>query len=391
MKQALAGIKPNISKIKDTIKTLNLKKASSLLKRIDKIYALQGLSVAMGIYLLIFGFVYLTSENTIKKITDKTPSYTAKLEYTESLNAKEKSKSKNKDESLSGLIIKGLYEKTAQGLLPVIRKTDSLTSFRAYQHPYDLKNFPQKPIITLVLNDYGLSKKQSETALDILPPEVSFILNPNADRPNEWIKKAQNKGHEVWLNLPIQNEIMMDQGPNTIFHHISLPEKIAALFRIMTTTQGYTGLAAFTDTQTLTEEEHYKKLLDEVYKRGLGFLETNPNAPALLHGKAITMGAPYIKTDTAILNMAGNKHSFEALEAMANKNGHVTAIIPPYPQTIKKLAVWLEKVGKIDYAIAPTSVIYDIPYYKPDMSTEAPPKTLKESDHAEPEHHENKH
>ncbi|MGH1455342.1 MAG: divergent polysaccharide deacetylase family protein [Alphaproteobacteria bacterium] len=391
MKIALAGLKPNFLKIKDKAQNLDLKKMTSLLKRIDKIYFIQGLAATAILYILMFGYVYFSSENTLNKLKEKIPSHTSSLEFVNHIASNGNSTPHKQDANITDLIIEGLYQKTAQGLLPTIRKSDNLTSFRAYQHPFPLNNVPNKPIVTLVVNDYGLSQKQSKTALDILPSEVSLILNPYADLPNEWIKMAQNKGHEIWLNLPIQNENILDQGKNTLFHHVSLPEKIAILYRVMTQTQGYTGLASFTDAQTLTTPEHYTQLMNEIYERGLGFLETNPNAPKLLRGKALNMGAPYIKADTTIINMTGDKQSFDELERITKKNGHVTAIIPPYPETLKKLAVWIEKIGKVDYTIAPVSVIYDLPFYQPDMNNASTPKTLSPNDHIEPEHNAPQH
>ena len=126
--------------------------------------------------------------------------------------------------------------------------------------------------------------------------------------------------------------------------------------------------------QLKTVPEHYSQLINKIYERGLGFLELNPNASKLLEGSAINLGAPHIKTNMKVLTISGDNHSFEELESMAKQNGSVVAVIPPYPKTIKNLAVWIEKVGKTDYTIAPVSAVYDLPFYEQSNANQQKPK-----------------
>ena len=371
-------LRMSLLSIKDKKPNLNFDKLIQFQKDCVNKYFYQGLGVCAAAYVGLFLYTYLTSSQTLENIKDNIPSSTTPITFTSASLSSENhgSHAPKEDADIKDIIIEGLYQNTAQGLLPTIRRSDNLTSFRAYQHPFDFKtvNIAQKPLVAFVMQDYGLSQDQSKTALDSLPTEVSLVLNPYASLPNEWIKMAQNKGHEIWLGLPIQNEKTEDFGVNTIFHHISLPEKIAALYKVMSITQGYVGLASFTDNQLKTVPEHYSQLINKIYERGLGFLELNPNASKLLEGSAINLGAPHIKTNMKVLTISGDNHSFEELESMAKQNGSVVAVIPPYPKTIKNLAVWIEKVGKTDYTIAPVSAVYDLPFYEQSNANQQKPK-----------------
>ncbi len=377
----------SFSSVKDKIPNLNTDKLIHMLKNCNNKYFIRGIAVTIILYVIILLYVYTSTQSTLTSIKNTIPSSTTPIKFTKTTIGKNNN-NKKQDADIKDLLIDGLYQKTSQGLLPAIRKSDNLTSFRAYQHPFNFEgiNIKDKPVITFVVQDYGLSQEQSKTALDTLPPEVSLILNPYVNLPNEWIKMAQTKGHEVWLGLPIQNNTLQDNGKNTVFHHISLPEKIAALYKIMTKTQGYMGLASFTDQQINSVPEHYTQLINKIYERGLGFLELNPNSAKLLEGGAFNLGAPYIKANTKIITVKGEQQSFEKMEQLAKENGHVVTVIPSYPKTLKNLAIWIEKVGNTDYTIAPVSSIYDLPFYEGyQANNNTPPPKLKSQDHEEPE------
>lgn len=285
----------------------------------------------------------------------------------------------NEPEERSKFIIEDLSVDTSAGELPIIRKTDYLTSFRAYQAPFTFNTADDRPIISFIIKDYGLSTRGSSLATKSLPAEVSLMLSPYAKKPSNWVNRAHNKGHEVWMHVPIQNNQTADLGPNTVFHHAALNDKQTAIYKTLSKTLGYVGLSAHTDDSFKTAEEDYSQIFDEIYNRGLGYLELNPNAPSIIKSKAFAKAAPYIKADMEILRIRG-EDSFETLEDIANKQGYAVAVIPNYPFAINNLADWLEKVGSIDYQIAPVSAIYDIPTQKGTK-----PSDLRSEDLIEPE------
>lgn len=366
---------------------------------VDKKKLAYSFGLVAGIYALIFTLVSLTSEGTRKKLEDKMSIVTVEL----STKALEPTRHEiNRQAIAKAKLIDGLsrYEEIA-GQLPIIRQSDHLTSFRAYQTPFSLEAIGNKQVVSFIIKDFGLSVKESNIALDILPAEISFLLSPYAALPQEWINRAREKGHEVWLEIPIQASDNNDRGLNTIYHHDSLIEKGKTLRTTLARGLGYVGVGIFTDQTLLEIDDHYKRLTQEIYGRGLAIFEANPNAPDLVEILAVTKAAPYIKADSELLRMKGKK-SFDAIEALVKKEKQAIAIVPPYPTIIKDLALWIEKVGKIDYVIAPVSAIYDLPLArsgaivaqkkprttKPHIKKS--PSPLNDNDHAEPVSHSNK-
>lgn len=335
----------DVQKIKDGIKSLDIKILGT------------GAAAMIFALILINVFVWFNSAATIEKLNAASPVKLVEIKKTENPNLSNKEQEqvlRNK------FLIEGLSVDTTQGELPIIRKSDYLTSFRAYQTPFTFNKNNKKPIIAFIVRDYGLTARSSMHATKTLPPEISFMLSTYSNAPSAWISKAHSGGHEVWLQLPIQNIVYTDQGPNTIFHHASINEKQTKIYQTLSKTLGYVGLVSFTDQTFEHAKEDYSKLFDEIYNRGLGYLELNPNAPQYIKGKALTKGAPYIKANIEVIRMTG-KQSFDDLEQIANTKGYALAIIPNHETAINNLAIWLEKIGTIDYQIAPVSAIYDIP------------------------------
>ena len=368
---------------------------------IDKRQLLLSCGGVLCFYIIVFGYVYFTADSTIAKLEKKMATISIKLTENDvpsllgigvhnapkpDIDVQEMAKSN---------LIKGLsrYDNIS-GRLPVIRPDDQLTSFRAYQTPFSLDGVGNKPVISFVLKDYGLSDKASNMALDILPPEVSFLLSPYADLPQEWINRARSAGHEVWIDIPVQQNGRNDNGLNTIYHHDSLVEKGKTMRISLGRGLGYVGVALFMDDSVIETREHYIKLLEELYGRGLAALETNPQAPSFMETIAVTKAAPYIKSTEVIEKISGI-NPFTAVEDTAQKTRQAIALVPPYPVLVKDLALWIEKVGKVDYVIAPASAIYDLPLAragalsKPIVNPK--PHALDTADLAEPEVHSNGH
>lgn len=388
----------DLQKITDIIPTINtywLKEKCAYFKvqtlnffnNVDIVAFVKGLAVVISVYALIFIYIYVNSASTIEQIKEQITVENIPL----TLTKKPPNKRNINDENHTPIsVIKGLHEITDIGRLPIIRTKDNFTSFRAYQKPFSFKELSlNKPIISFVLVDYGLSKENSLSALDLLPAEVSFVLSPYASLPAEWMSMAQDKGHEVWINLPIQNSKSYDFGKYSVYHHSPLSDKMHVMYKTLSKTQGYVGAGTYTDEYLNSAKQHYLKLAEDIYHRGLGILELNPDAPTSIEGKALSMGAPYIKADLEIFKIKGKKNSFEKLEDIAQENGHAVAVIPNYPSTIKNAAVWIMKVAKADYIIAPVSTIYDLPLYRHNgnsgNSKEIVATPLHKNDHIEPE------
>ncbi len=381
-----------ISKLKEKLPNKLPERLNVLMNVKDKV-DLKALAISLaaviGIYVLIFGYVSLRSDAMIKSIEASIPVHIFPVDLILSDAEIEAQHSISYDKSI---LIEGLYQNTDDGRLPVIRD-DLLTSFRAYQTPYSFENIKEKPFIALMVMDYGLSQSQSKATLEDLPANVSLMLSPYSANPRKWVKEAQNNGHEIWLDTPVQNDSQSDQGRHTLFHHAAFDEKKAALYSILNRSIGYIGLSMYTDSGALYAKDQYLQIVDDVYKRGLGFFEKNPNIKSPIEGKALAMGAPYIQADLTVFKSKGD-HSFDSIKAIASKKGYAVVMVPNYPLTIRNLKSWIKNIGSKEFNIIPVSAIYDVPAHLPEVTSDVlEPHTLKASDLRQPtsDHHSDKH
>ncbi|MCD8497150.1 MAG: divergent polysaccharide deacetylase family protein [Alphaproteobacteria bacterium] len=189
-------------------------------------------------------------------------------------------------------LVEGLTEKGAQGMLPIIRKSDGLTPFKAYARPY--KHPATLPRIALVIDGYGLKADHSEKVL-ALPGTVSLIISPYAAQAPQWQKAAKDAGHELWLSLPMESQSYseIDPGPRALSGTLLLPENEIRLEGILAQADGYVGVVGFYSDRFKPVTLMMQSLFDEIFNRGLGYVELNPQPPATVADIAKRLKAPY--------------------------------------------------------------------------------------------------
>lgn len=326
---------------------------------------LRGISIVLLIYLILYFLIVFYGENSVKQIEEKLSFHIAEIENSENADssAHHPEAAKHHTSPAEKIETNGLLEDTSEGMLPIIRKKDGLTSFEAYRTPFSITTI-NKPVVAFVIDDFGLSKEISEMALQILPKEISFALSPYANMPYEWGEMAREKQHELWLKLPFGNNNdsnIQDAGPNAIMPNLGGPKNIKNFHLALSQSDFLSGSSGFTDESFLNNQKNFEEIIDENFKRGLGYLELNPDSPKKLSSVGLKYNAPFINSDLVVYKMTGPDHSFDALEKIAHEKGYAIAVIPCYPETIKNLAIWLMKVAQNDYIIAPISFMYDAP------------------------------
>jgi len=350
------------------------------------------MAVILSFYLLIFFYVFLNANNTIEALEAKMDSYTLSFEEIGShdflITHNNHSTSHNTTHMESAQALPDMVENSPMGPLPIIRKKDGLTSFRAFQPSFEMANIHKKPAIAFIIKDFGLSEKTSQSILDLLPEGISLVLSPYSTMLDDWITKAHEKNLELWAQLPVESIQLKnhDTGPLTVMKKTNFSKNLKVFHRIISNSIGSVGITSYSDIIMNQPESPLEKIIGESYERGLGYLELNPEAPDYFTKIAFQNNAPLIKADLEVFRPTGKNNSFETLEQIAINKGYAVAVLPAYPDIIKHLAIWIEKVGKIDYTLVPVSAIYDIPLHLNNEGHDIPVSGgLKKSDMVMPE------
>lgn len=255
----------------------------------------------------------------------------------------------------------GLTEETKEGLkLPLIRIGDELSPFDAYRRPFN--GDMAKPMISFVIIDYGLSDTLAQSLLDNMPAEISFALTPYAASPGKWATAARAYGHEFWLMLPMQSGDVsgVDSGPLALLRNAQNAENLRRLFSIMSTAQGYAGLVSGKDHVFGADSANDKDLTEQIFGRGLAFVESTPDVTPYGQRAALEYSAPFAQNNfwlDADLNPDAVERTLHAAALLALRNGKAIVFLPPYPGIVKKLQEWIERAPEQGIQVAPLSAL----------------------------------
>ena len=163
-----------------------------------------------------------------------------------------------------------LIETTQAGPLPKISR-DGRTPMIAYAGA--IPPASKRPRIAIIISGLGISAKQTEAALESLPPAVTFAFAPYADDVRHWVAAARGLGHEVLLQVPMEAYELPDHdpGPHTLRANQDSAANIQRLDWALGRFTGYVGVTNMEGGHFLADPEALAPVLQDLSKRGLLF------------------------------------------------------------------------------------------------------------------------
>lgn len=262
------------------------------------------------------------------------------------------------ENSLIEAPVAGLYESTSVGLLPARREEDNLTPFEAYKRPFQRQS--DKPVLSFVIFDAGLSRAQTEKIINDFPPEVTLAFSPYSRDLKLLTDVARQDGHEVWLTLPLEtkNYPLDDPGPSSLLVNASAEQNKSRLMTLLASTQGYAGFFSQKDHVFRREDAVVNPALQEIFERGLAIIDTNTSLYSFVGELASRRDYPNAKInfwlDDNLTAVALNQKTRQMIE-FANANGKALVMLRPNPASLNALDKFLKSAAAKDYQIAPAS------------------------------------
>jgi polysaccharide deacetylase 2 family uncharacterized protein YibQ len=252
-----------------------------------------------------------------------------------------------------------LIEETEIGPLPIIGP-DGREPWQVYARPFD--DYSTKPRIALVIAGLGLSSVVTGTAIETLPPEVTFAFSVYGNNLEQWIDKARGTGHEIMLMLPMEpyNFPANDPGPDTLQVDQNKAEILKRLHTVLSSATRYIGVTNDMGSKFTSSEEAMTTVLNDLKKRGLLFMDSRTSQYSVAARLARELRVPravnnrYIDND---LSEAEILERLEELENVARTYGAAAGIGRPYPVTIRTLAEWAEGLEGKGFVLVPVSAI----------------------------------
>ncbi len=209
----------------------------------------------------------------------------------------------------------------------------------------------------------GLSRADTTAAIGRLPGEVTLAFAPYGRNLQEWADKARAAGHEIVLQVPMEpyGYPKNDPGPHTLLTSLSSEENVERLDWLLRRFEGYVGITNQLGARFTRSAENLGPVLRAVRSRDLIFLDSGRGGDGLAYEVAGVLGLDRVVNDRFIddkVNRQAIDAELAALEAKARERGSAVGIGFPYPLTVERLLLWIERLAARGIVLAPLSAVH---------------------------------
>lgn len=231
------------------------------------------------------------------------------------------------------------------------------------RHAQPFQDTLGRPRIAIVIWGLGLSRADTTAAIGRLPGEVTLAFAPYGRNLQEWADKARAAGHEIVLQVPMEpyGYPKNDPGPHTLLTSLSSEENVERLDWLLRRFEGYVGITNQLGARFTRSAENLGPVLRAVRSRDLIFLDSGRGGDGLAYEVAGVLGLDRVVNDRFIddeVNRQAIDAELAALEAKARERGSAVGIGFPYPLTVERLLLWIERLGARGIVLAPLSAVH---------------------------------
>lgn len=248
----------------------------------------------------------------------------------------------------------GLLKRTAYGSIPRVAADG-----RKPSEVYAQKFTPgDKPNVALIVGGLGINRGLTERAIDELPPHVTLAFAPYARDLVFWTKRARDAGHEIMVEIPMENRIGDEEalGPAALLTTRTEEENARRLDWILSRFSGYFGVTNYLGSKFSGDRNAMEALLQRIDAAGLAYVD-DTGAPSLARvaGEATTVNRlidPGYGPDKS-----QSKRDLAALEKIAKAEGDALGKTYVHDETLGDIALWAKSLDERGFALAPASAV----------------------------------
>ena len=215
--------------------------------------------------------------------------------------------------------------------------------------------------VAILLAGFGLSERDSRTAVEELPGPVSFAVSAYAAVPKSVLGSARAAGHELFASIPMepQGYPLNDEGPRALLGGLSPEDNRRNLEWALSRTQGAVGATGASDG---LRGERFADLsaaaapaLAEIGRRGLLYVDPRP-------GQTPARAEPPVRGVDVVLDdspaRAEIAAKLAALERVARDKGAAIGLAGRIrPVTTELIAAWARTLAERGFALVPVSAL----------------------------------
>ncbi len=224
---------------------------------------------------------------------------------------------------------------------------------------YAQKFAPGKdPSVALIVGGLGLNRALTERAIDDLPAYVTLAFAPYAKDLAFWTKRARDAGHEVMIEIPMENRESdaAALGPAALLTSRTAEENQQRLEWILSRFQGYFGATNYLGAKYSGDRAAMDALLARFDDAGIAYVDDTGSlarsageADVEIVDRLIDPGYGEDKDQT--------RRDLEALEKIATRNGDALGKTYLNDATLDDIVGWAKGLEAKSMALAPASAV----------------------------------
>jgi len=213
------------------------------------------------------------------------------------------------------------------------------------------------PTISLVVGGLGLNRALTERAIDDLPPEITLAFAPYAKDLDFWTRKAREAGHEIMIELPMENRSgpQEDLGPAALLTTRTAAENMQRLDWLLARFGGYFGATNYLGSKFSSDPAAMRAVLDRLKQAGVAYLDDTGAVGRYERKQA----ADFAVVNRIVAASRGGAISsdLEALEKIARRDGDALGKTYALSESIGEIVHWSDGLEARGIALAPASAV----------------------------------
>ena len=250
-----------------------------------------------------------------------------------------------------------LIEETEQ----ILAKSDELLISKNTNKELSIKKkrvYSGKPKISIIVTNLGLNRRSTELALT-LPTQCGLGFLPYTQSLKPLLHKAQGKGNEIYLYLPLQTSKALDNpGKYALMNNLALEENEVRLNVILNSQARYDGVYS-----------SYKEVFtDDMHASAMIFDQLDDKNLIFILGKGLARGVPeHISSHNNVIptniiideepDKDSIRNKLEELIRVAEKDGIALGYAQGFTLTIEMIRDWIPTLNKKGIQLVPVSEV----------------------------------
>lgn len=317
-----------------------------------------GLTICSLFTLGLVGWAWFKSDQTHKAVLEKLPSKTAIIKTINDSGGTQKAQTTLTIPKIEGVVDLTQPKVTKTELQEKAPIISSEKPYKANQASFTKKT--DKPLLSFVITDLGLSSKKTTNIIRNFPKGISFSFSPYANNLAPLADDARNDGHETWLSLPLETKEypLNDPGPSTLLINASTEKNSTRVQNLLNNAQGYVGFISQQNHAFKTEDANVNPVIKEIFDRGFAIIDGNMSLRSFIDSIADKNDYPYTKNDLWLDNDLAPlsiNQNIRKIIMYGEQKKNVIVMLRPYPISLKAVQKFLNSKDAEIFEIAPVS------------------------------------